>query len=640
MLVPMRRIDIVVPRAVAPRAMRAIHRAGLVHLRPFEPERDIGPAVFGREPADVAPSPLVDAQARIAELAALLGSRPAPPQAVRDLWDLEEAGLAERIAAMESVAAAAQRLATLRLALGGEIARLHGYRELMASLSAVVGGLPRVRGYASTGIVVAARYRPYIRLIRDELETLTGGRCEVIAADQGQDRVAAILLYPARDARAVEALLGGRDLEEVTLPEEFAGVPFDELGPRLDAEQDRLRERLAAAEAALIDLGTQHGATASALRQVLGDRIAEQEALHAAGGSEHVVVIPGWVPVSRVDDLRRALAADVGQLGIVLERDTSPTAPDAPVAMQNGPVLRAFESLASFVAVPRYGTIDPTPLLGLTLPAFIGLMVGDAGYALVMLVLLLLAHRRWRDAPLIRTVWPIGLATICATAIFGVLFGEYFGETGRRILGVHPLWLERRESVLALLILALSIGVGQVSLGLVLGIVNARQLHHRGEVINRAALLASVVAGVVLLAAVSGFVPGELALVAASSLGLAAVILVLTVGISGPIELLGAFGNILSYARLMAIGLAGVMLALVADRLGALAPNVLAGLLVAVVLHGLNLTLGVFDASIQGLRLHYVEFFSKFVEPGGARYAPFRSVVSGGPASAPVAGGL
>jgi V/A-type H+-transporting ATPase subunit I len=640
MLVPMRRIDIVVTRSVAPRAMRAIHRAGLVHLRPFEPAPGIGPAVFGPEPADVVPSLLVDAQARIAELAALLGSRQAPPQAVRDLWNLDDGVLAQRIAAMDSAASEAQRLATLRLALGGEIARLHGYRELMASLSAVVGGLPRVRGYASTGIVVAARYRPYIRLIRDELESLTGGRCEVIAADQGQDRVAAILLYPVRDARAVEALLGGRDLEEVTLPEEFAGVPFDELGPRLDAEQDRLRLRLAAAEAALLDLGAQHGGTASALRQVLSDRIAEQEALRAAGGSEHVIVIAGWVPASRVEDLRGALAADVGAIAVVVEHESSTVALDAPVAMENGPVLRAFESLASFVAVPRYGTIDPTPLLGLTLPAFIGLMVGDAGYALVMLVLLVAARRRWRDAPLLRTLWPIGLATICSTAVFGVLFGEYFGETGRRILGVHPLWLERREGVLALLILALSIGVGQVSLGLALGIVNARQVHHRRDAVSRSALLGSVVAGVVLLAAVSGFVPGELALVAASALALAAVILALTVGISGPIELLGAFGNVLSYARLMAIGLAGVMLALVADRLGALAPNVLAGLLVAVTLHSLNLVLGVFDASIQGLRLHYVEFFSKFVEPGGARYAPFTSVVSGGQASAPVAGGL
>ena len=51
------------------------------------------------------------------------------------------------------------------------------------------------------------------------------------------------------------------------------------------------------------------------------------------------------------------------------------------------------------------------------------------------------------------------------------------------------------------------------------------------------------------------------------------------------------------------------------------------GVMVAIVLHSLNLALGIFDASIQGLRLHLVEFFTKFVEPGGTPYAPFTSVL-------------
>jgi V/A-type H+-transporting ATPase subunit I len=73
------------------------------------------------------------------------------------------------------------------------------------------------------------------------------------------------------------------------------------------------------------------------------------------------------------------------------------------------------------------------------------------------------------------------------------------------------------------------------------------------------------------------------------------------------------------------------MLALVADRLGALMPSVVFGVLVAAILHALNLALGVFDASVQGLRLHLVEFFTKFVEPGGTPYAPFTSVLGVSP---------
>jgi len=154
-LVPMRRIDLLVPRSVAPAAMRAIHRTGLVHLRSFEPMAGTGPAVFGPEPERDGRPPLADAHARIGELAALLRLRAPSPRLVGELWDLDAAALGARVAAMESVALEAERLGAERLALSGDVARLQGYRELMAGLAAVVGGLPRVRGYASTGIVVA-----------------------------------------------------------------------------------------------------------------------------------------------------------------------------------------------------------------------------------------------------------------------------------------------------------------------------------------------------------------------------------------------------------------------------------------------------------------------------------------------------
>ena len=297
--------------------------------------------------------------------------------------------------------------------------------------------------------------------------------------------------------------------------------------------------------------------------------------------------------------------------------------------MRNGPLLGAFEPLASFVAVPRYGTLDPTPLLGITLPAFIGLMVGDAGYGLLLMGVLVLAHGRWPAAPAMRLLWPVGLASTAAMIAFGILFGEWFGETGRH-LGVVPVWFDRRESIPALLALATSIGVAQVGLGLALGVVNARRLGHRREAVGRGALLAGLASLLVLLLVAFGAAPVELATVAGAALALATVLLVLTLGIVGPIDLLGVVGNVLSYARLMAIGLAGVMLALVADRLAAVLPSAILGLLVAAVIHGLNLVLGVFDASIQGLRLHYVEFFTKFVEPGGTRYAPFAWTLAGG----------
>jgi V/A-type H+-transporting ATPase subunit I len=95
-------------------------------------------------------------------------------------------------------------------------------------------------------------------------------------------------------------------------------------------------------------------------------------------------------------------------------------------------------------------------------------------------------------------------------------------------------------------------------------------------------------------------------------------------GIAGAIEIMSAIGNILSYARLMAIGMASVVLALVANKLGSSMGVLLVGFLVAAMLHMLNVVLCVFSPSIHSLRLHIVEFYTKFYTGGGRQYEPFK----------------
>jgi V/A-type H+-transporting ATPase subunit I len=624
----MRRVDIVMPRSRVASGLRTIHRVGVLHLASYDPPVGIGPAVFAPDEQAADESRFEPAVVHLADLEELLGARRAAVADLAEAWDLDDDELLRRVADMEPVRRQAAALAAERVRAVGEISRLDGYRRIIDGLRQVVGQLPAVRGYSSTGIVVAARYRSIVSLLRDELESLTEGRCEVVAADLGTDQVAAILLYPTRLDGEVRTLLGGRDLEEVSLPDELAGVPFGELEPRLEAERQRLEAARARAGDALDSLGSAHGSTIAVLRTVVADRIAELRALRDAATSDHLVILGGWLPDRAVTVLRSALEREVGPDIEVVERsyDEAPPA-DAPVAMEHGRLIQAFAPLASFVSLPRYGTLDPTPLLALTLPAFIGLMVGDIGYGLVLIGLLILARRRFASAPWMRIGWPIGLATAASTITFGFLFGECFGDAGHSLLGLEPLWIDRAEAVGTLLILALAIGLGQIGLGLLLGVVNAALLHRGREVAARVALVVSVSAILVLLAVAARLLPVEILPFAAIALLVALIVLGATLGLAGPVEVVGVLGNILSYARLMAIGLASVMLAIVANRLGGLVENAILGVIVAGALHALNIALGFFDASVQGLRLHYIEFFGRFVEPGGIRYEPFVSAL-------------
>ncbi len=99
--------------------------------------------------------------------------------------------------------------------------------------------------------------------------------------------------------------------------------------------------------------------------------------------------------------------------------------------------------------------------------------------------------------------------------------------------------------------------------------------------------------------------------------------------IKGIIEIFGTLSNICSYARVMAIGLAGVGLALASNELAAGMGEVggvaalLPGVLLAAILHTVNIVIAAFSPSIHSLRLHLVESFTKFHEPAEVEYAPF-----------------
>jgi len=255
------------PRRSTDDLLRELHRAGVVHLVPFEAPPGVGPAGSVRRARSPLPHGRGLARAWRRSSRPCSGVRPGPGRA-RRLWSATPPELEAAVASARELRERAASLEADRARLAAERERIAFYRRIVDSLRPVASHLPSLAGYGTTAIVVDARYRALVPLIREELEGATDGRCEVVTADLPPDRVVAILVYPARQLREVRSLLGGRDIEEVTLPQALSGVPFGQLAERLDAEGRRIETSIAEAAARLAELRTTDGPRAEALRLV------------------------------------------------------------------------------------------------------------------------------------------------------------------------------------------------------------------------------------------------------------------------------------------------------------------------------------------------------------------------------------
>jgi V/A-type H+-transporting ATPase subunit I len=174
-----------------------------------------------------------------------------------------------------------------------------------------------------------------------------------------------------------------------------------------------------------------------------------------------------------------------------------------------------------------------------------------------------------------------------------------------------------------MLYFAMAVGLAHITLGLAMGFVSALRRHTKKEALVKLLNIIFIFLIVALIITFVGFFPELMTRPLIISILLLCPLLLFSGGLLAPLELLKNIGNIISYARIMAIGLTSVLLANVANQLSGLTGDIILGLIVGGIIHLIGITIGVFSSSIHSLRLHYVEFFDKFIELGGRKYRPF-----------------
>jgi V/A-type H+-transporting ATPase subunit I len=457
------------------------------------------------------------------------------------------------------------------------------------------------------------------------LQERTRGRCYTSSATTADGDLVGLIATDSKIAASLRETLTDEKVPELALPEELADLPLPQ---RITALQDRLKIQLGKCsqfEARLLEMSRRWRPIYRRAFAWLEERLALYRATATAYTTQLCFIIQGWMANDEVkpliDDLTRAFAGRVVlEQQMILDEDLD----QVPVMLRNPGYFAPFEIFSRLLPLPKYSSYDPTPLIGLFFPVLFGMILGDIGYGMILLVLAFFLARHFPPRTLTSDIGKVlGIAALY-TLVFGVLYGEFFGNLGETWLDLHPVWFDRGKAVVPMIVFSLTVGVAHVLLGITLGALTELRRHQPRKALLKLAMLVAVILAV--LALVGWFYPqswlstGPLLI----GIGILMPVLIAAEGLLAPLELLKTMGNIISYVRIMAIGFCSILLAVVANRLGGMTGDIMVGILVAGILHAFNLLLGVFAPTVHSLRLHYVEFFSKFLDLGGRRFEPWQ----------------
>ncbi len=361
----------------------------------------------------------------------------------------------------------------------------------------------------------------------------------------------------------------------------------------------------------------------------LEDRQAFFDAFLQTYDADPMFVLQGWAPARRAAEFQEyALKA-----GVLVELEEPRPAEEPPTLFENSPAASPGEGLVGFYMTPSYWLWDPSGVVVFSFALFFAMILGDAGYALVLSVLLALGWGKLGESPSRRRLRLLFTYLTGASLAWGVIVGSYFGLTPAEGGWLHRLKLLDINNMNTMMNVTIVIGALHIAYA------NVRDgMRHKTS-----AGLAPIGWAMIIPACLALYlgVTGVLQQAGYVVIGIGAVLILLftgagekplkrlLAGLMGFTSVSKAFGDILSYLRLFALGLASSSLAIAFNNLAEQVANsrpgigILFGLLVLLAGHTMNLGLAIVSGFVHGLRLNLIEFFSWSVKDEGRRFRAF-----------------
>ena len=344
------------------------------------------------------------------------------------------------------------------------------------------------------------------------------------------------------------------------------------------------------------------------------------------GETLETVYLDGWVREDRTEEIETAIK-EVTEIYSLSLRDPLPEE-NPPTALKNKKAVSQYEGITSMFTSPGYGELDPNPIMAPWYWLLFGLMMGDAGYGLLMAVAMLVGKKILKPKGNTLKLMNVFLYSSVTTFICGILFGSYFGETW------NPILFSPIEEPMSMLILSLVIGALHIITGMIVKAVDDIKRGHILDAIFDQFTWIFIIIGIGMM-----FIPmlNTIGLIIICVCGATVLFTAgrkkkgifgkITGGLLGLYNISGYMSDILSYSRILALGLAtgvvGMVMNLMAGMVAGSIPGYFFAFIIYIVGHVFNLALSMLSAYVHDCRLQYIEFYGKFYEGGGEEFKPF-----------------
>ena len=387
---------------------------------------------------------------------------------------------------------------------------------------------------------------------------------------------------------------------------------------------------------------------------VLTDDIVYSSVSGGAVSEEGLTLVSGFIPEADLSVFREAAAGNCWAYALDDPSQEDPV----PTKVRYNRVTKMMKPLFDMLGtVPGYREYDISMWFLLFLSLFFGMIIGDAAYGVIFLVIgVILNIKTKKCSNLNLLLYVMSIATIAWGSVTGTWFGA---EAAMNVpllralvipsIANYPQYfgLDSTSAQNAVMKFCFSIGMIQLSLACLMNVVrNWKQKSLAfiadfawlamiisiyflalmlviGAQVNVKLVFAVIIGGLVTVILFGAQAPGQ-------SFGKG-----VKAGLGGAfttfLNTISAFGNVMSYIRLFAVGMASLA---IAQSFNGMASPMLrgwafpAGMLILVIGHGLNIIMGMLSVVVHGVRLNLLEFSGQLgMEWAGIPYEPFRKNV-------------